>query len=273
MQLTLLGSGEALGMPAPLCDCAYCLESDERRRPGLLAQTDEATVVLDVSPDVRAQLHRAGATDVDAFFVTHHHFDHVGGVDDLHHAAMAFEEHVLDTDPFDRAETPPAATFDLFLSPTALLHLSYAKAHLAQRLAPDLLEHGEPVEVGDLEVVPFPVDHARPLFDTLGFAVSHGDSKVVYAPDVRTFLPEWEAGREYEDADLLFVEGAALFRAEGHGTEAELRAAIADADADRTVLVNISEHLQRLSTDELEAMAAEQGYELGRDFAEYRLPG
>ncbi|ODR79086.1 hypothetical protein BG842_07430 [Haladaptatus sp. W1] len=109
------------------------------------------------------------------------------------------------------------------------------------------------------------------MFDTLGFAVYHDETKVVYAPDMGTFLPEREGGREYENADLLFAEGAALFRAEGHGSKADLRAALESANAEQTVLLNLSEHLQRMSTDEMRVVATNSGYELGQDFETYHV--
>ena len=270
MDATLLGSGDALGVPAPLCDCEYCQRSDERRRPGLLVETDAATVLLDVGPDLRQQLHATDTTSVDACFLTHHHWDHVAGLGELDHATMPFDDHVLNPGEFAADERPADTETTLHLTPTAALHFQYANAHLADRFDPALLAHGDPVSVGDLTVVPFPVDHARPLFDTLGFAVRHNDATVVYAPDLQAFLPDWDGGRAYEDADLLFAEGAALFRAETHGRREDLRAALDAADADRTVLVNVNEHLQRAHTAELEALVADLGYELGADFETYR---
>jgi hypothetical protein len=76
---------------------------------------------------------------------------------------------------------------------------------------------------------------------------------------------------EYKNADLLFVEGAALFRAFGHGEEADLRTALADADAKRTILLNVNEHLQRMTTDELRRAAERDGYEISEDFKTYNL--
>lgn len=273
MDVTLLGSGEALGMPAPLCDCRYCQASSRRRRPGLLIETDDATVVLDVGPDIKEQLQETETTAVDAFFLTHHHFDHVGGVHELAHAAMGFDAHVgiegghLPSDVFTPAEKPAGPSFAIYLTETALDRVEDRNAHLTETLDFRTIQHGDHVEVGDLRVVPFPVRHARPNFDTVGFSVYHDETKVVYAPDMWEFLDD----TEYEGADVLFAEGAALFRAYGHGDESDLRAALQTADADRTVLLNLSEHLQRMGTEELREAIAGDPYELGEDFASYRV--
>lgn len=226
MNVSLLGTGEALGVPAPLCDCEYCTESAPRRRPGLLVEGVDGTVVLDAGPDLTDQLAAAGRPAVDAFLVTHHHFDHVAGLKELNHAAMPFAEHMLNDDELPVGDRPPEPTFEVYLTETAQLHASYRSRGTYERLDPGLLEHGEPVAVGDLSVTPFPVDHARPGFDTVGFAVDDGDGRVVYAPDMWGFLQAEPAGRTFEDADLLVAEGAALLGVESHGRAGDLAAAL-----------------------------------------------
>lgn len=251
MEVTLLGTGDVTGMPVPLCDCRYCARAPRRRRSGLLVETAEETVLFDVSPDIREQLRETGATDLDAAFVTHHHTDHAGGIEDLAPALAVTE-------------------FPIYMTRTAQDHFEDEVPHLAEHLEPERLDHGESVAVGDLRVVPFPVDHARPEFDTLGFALYRGDTKVVYAPDMASFLPERTAGDEYEDADLLFVEGSGLFGPEGAGTPEQVEANLDAADADRTVLMHFNEHISEKSTEGFRDIASDRGYELGSDFATYR---
>lgn len=207
VDVTLLGSGEALGTPAPLCGCEYCAASDRRRRPALLVEGERGTVVLDAGPDLTEQLAAVGQPAVDAFLVTHHHFDHAAGLKELDHAATPLEEHVLNDEEFPPDDRPPEPAFEAYLTATAQVHLSYRARGVYERLEPGLLEHGVPVAAGGLSVVPFPVDPARPAFDTVGFAASDGESAVVYAPDTWTFPSDEPAGGEYRNADLLVAGG------------------------------------------------------------------
>lgn len=269
MDVTLLGSGDALGMPVPLCDCSYCERGPRRRRPSVLVETGRTTLLLDASPDCVDQLAATNTTTLDAVCCTHHHFDHVGGLKELNHAAMDLADHVLNLeDPL----APAGAAVELYLTRTAATHLRYRASGVHDRLDPTHLAHGESVAVGDCRLCPFPVEHARPAFDTVGFAVTGPDGgRLVYAPDLRRFAPDRPAGEAFENPDLLVAEGGSLFRGEPHGPEDELRDSLARAGADRTVLVNLSEHLHQQSTDELRDTARAAGYELGADFETYTV--
>lgn len=84
--VTVLGSGTSSGVPTIGCRCATCLSDDPRDtrlRPSLLVQSDTTTVVIDTSSDFRQQMLRHHVHELDAVVYTHHHFDHIGGFDDI----------------------------------------------------------------------------------------------------------------------------------------------------------------------------------------------
>jgi phosphoribosyl 1,2-cyclic phosphate phosphodiesterase len=267
VDVTLLGTGDATSVPAPLCDCEYCVESDRRRHPAVLVETDATTLLLDAGPDLQEQLAETGVRSADAVFLTHAHGDHSAGLPGLAQTAKWDADHLDAVDEL----APTAEEFDpgypVYLTDTAREHLGERDYDLGARLRLEPVDDGETETVGDATVTAVPVEHHRPTFRTLGFLVEAGGATLLYAPDVRS----WVDGPPDADVDLLVCEGAAVLGQPVHGPADELRSAIDGVGADRTVLVNVNEHLQRSHTDELAGRAAEQGYELGSDFATFAL--
>ena len=86
IKVTILGSGTSKGVPEVGCFCPVCQSNDEkdkRLRCSALVETQGIKLLIDVSPDFRQQAIRAGITYLDAALITHSHYDHVGGFDDL----------------------------------------------------------------------------------------------------------------------------------------------------------------------------------------------
>ena len=87
MKLTILGSGTSTGVPEIGCTCPVCTSADprdNRLRASSLLHADDATILIDCSPDFRAQILRTSIYEqIDGVLITHEHYDHTGGLDDL----------------------------------------------------------------------------------------------------------------------------------------------------------------------------------------------
>lgn len=87
MILRFLGTGTSTGVPQLSCHCPTCTSTDfrdKRMRTSALVTTDNgANILIDCGPDFYHQMLRIGCPHLDALLLTHIHYDHVGGIDDL----------------------------------------------------------------------------------------------------------------------------------------------------------------------------------------------
>ena len=90
MKITVLGSGSAYGAPMAVntwCGSNPAEPKNHRLRPSILIEKNGKKIIVDAGPDFREQTCRAGLKDVDAIFLTHGHYDHIGGIPELPRAA------------------------------------------------------------------------------------------------------------------------------------------------------------------------------------------
>lgn len=86
VEVTVLGTGTSKGIPEIGCRCRVCTSPyihDKRTRCSAIVRTMGLTLLIDPSPDFREQAIREDLHHIDAVLVTHAHYDHVGGIDDL----------------------------------------------------------------------------------------------------------------------------------------------------------------------------------------------
>ncbi|MDR2293191.1 MAG: MBL fold metallo-hydrolase [Prevotellaceae bacterium] len=86
MKITFLGTGTSQGTPVIGCNCKICKSTDardKRLRSSVLIETHDRKILIDAGPDFRQQMLSAGITNLDAILITHAHFDHIGGLDDV----------------------------------------------------------------------------------------------------------------------------------------------------------------------------------------------
>lgn len=130
--LTLLGTGTSTGVPVLSCECEVCRSDDphdRRTRTSCLIQYGDLRIVIDTGPDFHVQALREEIDRVDAVLYTHHHFDHVAGIDDLRpflfqnrrpipcYGSPGTCEHLADRHPYIFSERPYPSAPRLNLEP------------------------------------------------------------------------------------------------------------------------------------------------------------
>jgi phosphoribosyl 1,2-cyclic phosphate phosphodiesterase len=86
MQIRVLGSGTSTGVPQVGCSCEVCTSTDihdKRLRCSSLVTVNGVRILIDCGPDFREQTLHLPFEPIDAVLLTHEHYDHVGGLDDL----------------------------------------------------------------------------------------------------------------------------------------------------------------------------------------------
>lgn len=86
VEVVVLGTGTSHGVPMIGCDCAVCASDDprdRRTRCSIVVRWRGARFLIDTSPELRLQCLANRIDAVDAVLFTHHHADHVVGLDDL----------------------------------------------------------------------------------------------------------------------------------------------------------------------------------------------
>ncbi len=95
MNLTFLGTGTSTGVPQIGCHCPTCSSTDprdKRLRCSVLVETLGRRLLIDCGPDLRTQMLTHKVEKLSALLITHSHYDHVGGIDDLRPYCKGLED-------------------------------------------------------------------------------------------------------------------------------------------------------------------------------------
>ena len=86
LEIEFLGTGTSTGVPMLRCHCPVCMSADprdQRLRTSAIVRYQGVRFLIDCGPDFRTQMLRASDDNLDAVLLTHIHYDHVAGLDDL----------------------------------------------------------------------------------------------------------------------------------------------------------------------------------------------
>lgn len=175
MKLTFLGTGTSTGVPELGCKCEVCTSADPRDarlRCSALLETDGTTILIDCGPDFRAQMLRADVAHLDALLVTHKHYDHIAGIDDLR--------------PYASQRTFPIYANDETAQQIRSV-FPYCFGEVKYPGVPNIelhsIENMQPFVIGDVEIEPIRVFHAAlPI-------VGYRFGKLAYITDMSRIEP------------------------------------------------------------------------------------
>ena len=276
MKITILGSGTSCGVPQIGCPCEVCTSADpkdKRLRTSALVEVGGKHILMDCGPDFREQMLRIDFKPLDAVFITHEHYDHVGGLDDLRpysifgdvdvYAEKFCGDHLIERIPY--CFTPkerrypgvpainlieiephvPVIIKDVEKEPMASEYLEDAVKMKRQQVWDELhrlKEQGSSKAHRDVVVMPIRVMHGK--LPIVGFRIEN----FAYITDMKT-IPDTELpylqGMEY-----MIVNGLRHKEHPSHQTIEEAIAFAQKLDVKEAWLVHMSHHIRPHAIEE-----------------------
>lgn len=165
IRITFLGTGTSQGVPVIACNCKVCNSNDprdKRLRCAILIESATTTVAIDIGPDFRYQMLRAGVKKLDAVVITHEHRDHVGGLDEVRAFNFVQQKHM-----------------DIYCTPHVEQQLnqqfSYVFSAVKYPGAPEInivnIDSKSSFTIGDIEFNPIEVMHYK--LPVMGFRIGN----------------------------------------------------------------------------------------------------
>lgn len=266
----ILGVGTSTGVPLPGCRCSICLSSHPRNKrlrssiafkiDGATTPTDESRyIVVDTTPDFRYQCLRAEISRVDAVVYTHHHADHIFGLDDLRSFNFSCKTRIP---LYAAAETARDIRFrfNYAFDPAERTKFSTPPQLELQEIRPF-----EPIDLCGIRLLPLAIGHGD--LSILGFKV--GD--FAYITDCNS-IPD-ETLKHLVGIDTIILDA---LRHRPHGAHFTVEEALQQLEAikpRKSYLTHLSHELDYDETNRLLSENTALDVELAYDMLEFELPG
>ena len=231
IRIEFLGTGTSTGVPQVNCSCEVCSSADvhdKRLRASVLLTVDQCNILIDCGPDFRCQALRSHIAHIDALLVTHSHYDHCGGLDDLRPYCIEKPLPIY-------AEQPVIDDIKARIPYCFKEHLYPGVPRFEMRPINPYV----PFRVGQVEIMPLQVMHYK--LPIMGFRI--GD--VAYITDCLT-LPEATI-RQLEGLDVLVINALRRTPHLSHQSLDEALALIERLSPRRAYLTHMSHQMGRHS--------------------------
>lgn len=210
MRIKVLGSGTSQGVPVIGCNCGTCKsenKKDKRLRASVYIETKDTKFLIDTSIDFRRQMLENNISDIDAVLFTHHHADHIFGMDDLRQINQRLDKYV---DVFGSKGTLDeiSVTFRYIFDEELIMHKCVPLINL------NVIENKKFFYQG-IKIIPIEVFHGR--IKIFGYRISN----FAYITDCSK-IPEEEYDK-LKNLDLLIINA---LRRRPHPTHFNLEQAV-----------------------------------------------
>jgi len=233
VKLTFLGTGTSCGVPTIGCQCEVCQSTnpkDKRLRTSALVETGTTRILIDCGPDFRQQMLSQPFRRIDGILITHAHYDHMGGMDDVRPYCQFGEINVY-ADPLARQGL-------LQMLPYCFAENRYPGVPAIQ--LHELHKH-ESLRIGDLDIMPIEVmHHDLPI---LGYCITQHSSPLTltYITDMKTIA---DTELPYiADSEVLVVNALRFTPHHSHQTVEEAVSFARRVGARHTYLIHGSHHI------------------------------
>lgn len=235
VSLVILGSGTSHGVPMIGCDCDVCTSPDprdRRTRPSVLFRYENASILIDTSPELRLQCLANDVRRVDALLYTHYHADHVAGLDDIRRFNW-----------LQQTALPVFATPDTHRELRRMFAYAFDRdpAYPSAIPAIDACTIDGPFTLFGRTVTPIPIWHGK--LPVLGFRIGN----IAYCTDCNR-IPD-ESRALLRDLDVLVLDGLRRRPHPTHFNVEQATAVAAEIGARHTYLTHIAHELPHAATE------------------------
>jgi len=226
MKIRFLGTGTSTGVPEVGCTCKVCTSDDKRDnrlRSSILININNKRILIDCGPDFRQQMLGLEFSRLDAVLLTHEHYDHVGGLDDLR--------------PFCKFGDVDVYAEE-YVSEALKCRIPYCFADEKYPGIPNINLHAisdAPLSIEGIQIAPVRLIHQKlPIF---GYRIGN----MAYLTDLK-YIPESEYPK-LEGLDVLIINALRIREHISHENLAEALVNIERIAPRKAYLIHMSHHI------------------------------